>query len=100
MVSACYLCVTIFSMQSQRPKQAPPECWLDANGQTLACTEKVKVLEENWDEVKSLLQDVFDDAILMGATLTQLQTEYQRLVREIVPNYREQVPKTKAEKVR
>ena len=40
--------------QKEELTTAPPERWLKADGSTVSCTEKVKVLEENWEEVKAL----------------------------------------------
>ncbi|MBV8914251.1 MAG: hypothetical protein JOZ05_14570 [Acetobacteraceae bacterium] len=40
--------------------------WPSADGAPIACREKVKVLEENHAEAAQILQDAFEDAILMG----------------------------------
>ena len=40
--------------------------WPGADGAPIACREKVKVLEENHAEAAQILQDAFEDAILMG----------------------------------
>ena len=44
----------------------PPERWLRADGTTVACTESIKVLEENWHEAVELLQAVVLVGILHG----------------------------------
>ena len=44
--------------KTKEPDTRPPKRWIAADGGTVSCTEKVKVLEENWEEVKNLLQDV------------------------------------------
>ena len=44
--------------------EAPSE-WHRADGTTVACTEKVKVLNENWQEIRAMLQDAMDDAVLI-----------------------------------
>ena len=36
------------------------------DGSPVACREKLRVLAENQAELQTMLQDVFDDAILMG----------------------------------
>lgn len=72
---------------------APPRAWLDAQGQPLSCTEKVKVLEENWTEVREALQNALDDAILMGCTSAFAKGEFARLVRELESPYREDTKK-------
>jgi hypothetical protein len=40
--------------------------WLQPDGAPVACTEKLRVLEENRAELAQMMQDAFDDAILMG----------------------------------
>jgi hypothetical protein len=40
--------------------------WPGADGSPIACREKVKVLEENHAEAAQVLQDAFEDAVLMG----------------------------------
>ncbi len=45
---------------------APPAIWPGADGQPIACREKLKVLAENHAEAAQVLQDAFDDALLMG----------------------------------
>jgi hypothetical protein len=40
--------------------------WPQADGTPIACNEKLKVLAENETELRSVMSDAFDDAILMG----------------------------------
>jgi hypothetical protein len=43
-----------------------PEAWPQPDGAPIACREKLKVLAENHTELAQVLQDAFEDAILMG----------------------------------
>jgi uncharacterized protein (UPF0335 family) len=43
-----------------------PERWPAADGAVISCRDKLKVLAENHAELAQMLQDVFDDAVLMG----------------------------------
>lgn len=43
-----------------------PAIWPGADGQPIACREKLKVLAENHQEAAQILQDTFEDALLMG----------------------------------
>ncbi|MEO3475663.1 hypothetical protein AAFN86_27670 [Roseomonas sp. CAU 1739] len=43
-----------------------PTQWPGADGQPLSCREKLKMLAENHAEARQALQDVFEDAVLMG----------------------------------
>ncbi len=45
---------------------AAPTFWPLADGTPVACREKLHVLAENESELRAMLQDVFDDAVLMG----------------------------------
>lgn len=45
---------------------APPESWLQPDGTAVSCQEKLRVLAENHTELAQMLQDAFDDAVLMG----------------------------------
>ena len=76
--------------QKEELTTAPPERWLKADGSTVSCTEKVKVLEENWEEVKALLQDVLDDAVMIGSTEHQVKAEYKRLIDALQCDFKEQ----------
>lgn len=70
-------------------KCAPPKSWHYPDGSIVSCTEKVKVLEENWHDVKEALQDVLDDAVLMGCTVAEVKREYKRLIDELECGYAE-----------
>ncbi len=43
-----------------------PAVWPQADGNPVACREKLQMLAENHAELAQTLQDTFDDAILMG----------------------------------
>jgi hypothetical protein len=81
-----------FPMTQKPPRSAcqPPEKWFRGDGSVVACTEKVKVLEENWAELREQLQEALDDAILMGCTASQVKAEFKRLVDELPVRYAEQ----------
>ena len=40
--------------------------WPQADGSPVSCREKLKTLEENDAELRQVMQDAFDDAVLMG----------------------------------
>ena len=44
----------------------PPAIWPGDDGNPLSCRDKLKVLAENHTELAQMLQDTFEDAILMG----------------------------------
>lgn len=45
---------------------APPQVWPGADGAPVSCREKLKMLAENHAELAQMLQDTFEDAVLMG----------------------------------
>jgi hypothetical protein len=45
---------------------AAPTTWPGADGKPVSCREKLKTLAENHAEARQVLQDAFEDAVLMG----------------------------------
>jgi DNA-binding transcriptional regulator YhcF (GntR family) len=45
---------------------APTPRWQAADGSLISCREKLRTLQENHAEAAQVLQDAFEDAILMG----------------------------------
>jgi hypothetical protein len=43
-----------------------PTNWPGLDGNAVGCREKLKMLTENYQEVAQVLQDAFEDAVLMG----------------------------------
>jgi hypothetical protein len=44
----------------------PPTSWPGLDGNAVGCREKLRMLAENHAEVAQVLQDAFEDAVLMG----------------------------------
>ena len=40
--------------------------WPGVDGIPISCRDKLRTLEENEDEARQVLQDAFEDALLMG----------------------------------
>jgi hypothetical protein len=57
-----------------------PASWPGADGQPIACREKLKVLAENHAEARQVLQDAFEDAVLMGVD----EAAMRRILAEMV----------------
>jgi hypothetical protein len=58
----------------------PPSAWPDADGNPLACREKLKVLAANHREAAQVLRDAFEDALLMGVD----EAAMRRILAELV----------------
>ncbi len=54
--------------------------WPGADGAPISCREKLKVLEENREEAAQVLQDAFEDAVLMGVDEQAMRTILAGLV--------------------
>ena len=40
--------------------------WPGADGAPVSCREKLRTLAENHEELRQMMQDAFEDAVLMG----------------------------------
>ncbi|HEX3350439.1 MAG TPA: hypothetical protein VHS58_20310 [Acetobacteraceae bacterium] len=54
--------------------------WPGADGTPIACREKLKVLRENEAELVEIMQDAFEDAILMGVDEAAMRARLAGLV--------------------
>jgi uncharacterized protein (UPF0335 family) len=45
---------------------APPPFWPQPDGAPVSCREKLKTLADNHAELAQVMQDAFEDAVLMG----------------------------------
>jgi uncharacterized protein (UPF0335 family) len=43
-----------------------PKLWPQPDGTPVSCREKLKTLQENHEELAQVMQDAFEDAVLMG----------------------------------
>lgn len=54
--------------------------WYREDGSLVACTEKIKVLRENLEELRQVAQDAFEDALLMECAEEQIRAVFQELI--------------------
>jgi uncharacterized protein (UPF0335 family) len=54
--------------------------WVLKDGSPVACREKLKVLEENQAELLQVMQDAFEDAMLMGVDEDAMRQKLTALV--------------------
>jgi uncharacterized protein (UPF0335 family) len=62
--------------------------WRTPAGEPLSCVEKIKVLEENLDEIRQMAQDALEDAVLMGGDEAQLRAVLHEMVEALENPYR------------
>ena len=61
--------------------------WKRPDGSIVACTEKIKVLRENLDELRQMAQDAFEDALLMECDENQIRAVFQELIANLENPY-------------
>jgi hypothetical protein len=54
--------------------------WKQADGRAVSCEEKIKVLNQNLEEIRQACQDAFEDALLMGCDEAQIRQVFARVV--------------------
>ncbi len=64
----------------QTPISHNKRIWRAPDGTPLSCYEKLKVLEENIEEIRGMCQDALEDAVLMDCDEVQVR----RVLRELV----------------
>ena len=69
---------------------AAPKIWPQADGAPVSCREKLKTLVENYDELAQVMQDAFEDAVLMGVDDAAMRAILAEMVGGLVS------PKTRA----
>lgn len=61
-----------------------PVLWPKADGSPVSCREKLRTLEENHAETTQVLQDAFEDAVLMGVD----EAAMRRIMNDMVAGLR------------
>lgn len=61
----------------------PPAVWRKPDGEAVSCVEKIKVLNENLDEIRQVCVDALEDAVLMGVDERQMRAVLADLVRTL-----------------
>jgi hypothetical protein len=74
-------------MASSKSGSVPPPLWHKPDGSPVACVEKIKVLNENYHELRQIAQDALEDAVLMGCSEDQVRAALHLLVDELINPY-------------
>jgi hypothetical protein len=61
--------------------------WVRDDKSVVSCTEKVKVMTENFDELKQIAQDALEDGLLMEVSETQMREVLHALVDSLINPY-------------
>jgi len=54
--------------------------WLTQEGKPVSCLEKVKVLNENLEDIRGLCQEALEDSVLMGCD----EAQFRQILHELV----------------
>ena len=65
--------------------------WTEPDGTPISCEEKLKVLNDNLDEIQQVYQDALEDAVLMGCDEDRVRKIFDTVVSDV------KNPHTKAE---
>jgi hypothetical protein len=60
--------------------QAAATLWLQSDGTPIACRDKLRVLGENEAELSQVMQDAFEDAVLMGVDEAAMRAALAQMV--------------------
>ena len=69
---------------SARVPKAPP-VWRQADGKPVSCLEKIKVLNQNVQEIETLCADALEDGVLMGCDVDQIKEALHALIDGLKP---------------
>ncbi|MDG1074638.1 MAG: hypothetical protein P8O76_06730 [Methylophilaceae bacterium] len=61
--------------------------WIRDDKSIVACTEKIRVMKENFDEIQQITQDAFEDGLLMEVSETQMRAVLHQMVDELINPY-------------
>lgn len=61
--------------------------WVRDDGSVVSCTEKIKVMKENLDELKQIAQDALEDGLLMEVSEQQLRETLHLMVENLINPY-------------
>ena len=65
--------------------------WFDTNGKVISCNEKIKVMNQNIEEVCQLMQYLLEDGILMGIDECQIKSVLQQIVSQLENPYNQNI---------
>ena len=63
-----------------------PKYWIGKNKLKVSCKEKIKILNNNIDELQEMISEIYDEAILMGVDEKQLKNVLLEIVKNTQNN--------------
>jgi hypothetical protein len=65
----------------------PLPTWVRDDKSVVACTEKIKVMQENFEEIQQIMQDAFEDGLLMEVNEAQMRETLRQLIDALINPY-------------
>lgn len=75
--------------ERRAPYDSDAVVWRTPEGGIVSCVEKIKVMSQNFSELRQLAKDTLEDAILMGCDEAQVRAELARLMESLETEYRQ-----------
>ncbi|MDR1463317.1 MAG: hypothetical protein LBI68_09335 [Azoarcus sp.] len=69
------------------PYGTPQNPWRRPDGSIISCTEKLKVMQENLDELCQCAQEALEDAVLMGCDEDQVKEAFLAAIEVLNSGY-------------
>jgi hypothetical protein len=61
--------------------------WTRDDKTIVSCSEKIKVMKENFDELKQLSKDAFEDGLLMEVSEKQMKEALHEMIDNLINPY-------------
>jgi hypothetical protein len=75
-------------VSATKPVQPAPPIWRQPDGSAVSCVEKIKVLNQNYAELRQTAQDALEDALIIGCSEEQIRSALHQLIDELSNPYR------------
>ncbi len=57
--------------------------WKRDDHSVVSCTEKIKVMNDNFDEIQQIIQDAFEDGLLMEVSDEQMRKTLKNMIEKL-----------------
>ena len=65
--------------------------WRTPEGEPVSCVDKIKVLNENLEEIRVMTQEALEDAVIMGCDEAQFRNVIKEISQIIVNPYKKKI---------
>ena len=67
---------------------SPEMPWRTRDGNVIACTEKLKVMRQNFAELRQGAMDLLEDVVLMGCDEVQVKEALNHLIQSLATSFK------------